>query len=185
MKKILITIGVALMTTVIHAQTNTPPANTPAFYQQLLTWASSIDTNNNSTFVAARGLISTGVESSQNTGVSLDNYIAGQFDLLANVTNGGLRMDINVKERDSGVQGTFVSGQGGIGLGYVIHDLRLDLNLDGGYYNYNPDTTQKVFGEADFIVRKALGTHTFMEVMLEEQFPHTSRFFGAGAGFSF
>ena len=182
MKKLMTIIGLAALALPAFSQTNTPTEN--PFYQQAFQWLTSIDTNNNTTFVSTRGFMDTGVESSQNSGVPINNYIGLSFDVVSS-TNSPIRLDLNAMERDSGVQGTFVSGQGGIGVGYVIHDVRLDLIANGGYYNFNPDTRNKVFGEIQVNIKKALGTHTFAEIGLAEQFPHSERLFRAGIGFSF
>ena len=85
--------------------------------------------------------------------------------------------------RNSGVAGTVVDGQGGLGLSFKVHDVRLTAYADGGYGF--EDDQDKIYAELGVRVLKALTTHTFAGVGIGVQLPGDRQVLSAFVGFTF
>lgn len=183
MKKLLIIASVAVIATISHAQGVTN------FFNQVIVWGTTFDTNN-TTFLSTRGGLDTGVESRQGNGIALVNDIHLSYDLVGatylaptNVTV--LRFGPDVLERNSGVTGTFVSVQGGLQAAIVHYDLRLGVSFDGGYWANQPGIRHSIYGEGAIEADKALGSRTYTGLRFSQDFPKNSQGYYIKFGFRF
>lgn len=200
MKTKLLIIGVAalLATVSTQAQTSTsappstvagptPPASAGSFLGSLQGYFTSFNTNLDSTFGASKLSLWTGVDSIQGG----DTALANEVGLSYNVWQ-ALAPEVVI--RNSGVAGTLQSFQGGIGLNFVVHDVRLTLYGDGGDDLALPTTKNAkgktvrgnpMYGEVGLRAQKALTAHTYAWTGIGAQLPRNSQVFSAGVGITF
>jgi len=185
----LVTVGLCLLGLNSIAQTAPPPATAPAassdtgnFFTSVQSYFTSFDTNNDSTFATARGELATGVDSTQG-GVPLANSLRLSYNVYK-PTNSAVQLSLESVTRNSGIAGTLVSEQFGLGVNFIIHDAKLTLYGDGGY-NFNGVKSDKYFAEIGARAEKALTTHTFAGVGIGAQLPANRQVFQVFAGFTF
>lgn len=92
--------------------------------------------------------------------------------------------------RTSGIAGTIVSDQFGVGLNFVVIDTKLTLYGDAGYNIENSRLTgtkfqDNLFGEIGIRVKKALTENTYAGIGLGVQLPNTAQVYQIVAGFTF
>ena len=183
---------------VSDAQTSTNATPTGNFFNTVEGYFTSFNTDLDSTFGAERADIFTGVDSIQGGSVALANSLGVSYDVLrfANKANTNLfstALAIESVTRNSGIAGTLVSEQVGVGLSFIIHDVKLTGYLDGGYdFARQPDaigqtlkTGDRLYGEIGLRAFKALTTHTYGGVGVGAQVPRNCQVFSAFVGFNF
>lgn len=204
MKKLFIIIGVAaLLATVSQAQTTTstvsitpssttsaptPPANAGSFLTSLQDYFTAFNTNLDATFGASKLSLWTGVDSIQGGDATLANEVGLSYNLWK-----ALAPEAVI--RNSGVASTLQSFQGGLGLNFVVHDVRLTLYGDGGDDLALPTSVnakgktvthgQPFYGEIGLRAQKALTAHTYAWTGIGAQLPRNSQVFSAGIGITF
>jgi hypothetical protein len=164
------------------APTGATPTDTGNFFTSVEQYFSSFNTNLDSTFATARGELATGVDSTQG-GVPLANSMRLSWNVYS-PSNSPVRLSLESVTRNSGVAGTLVSEQAGVGLNFVVHDAKLTIYGDGGY-NFNGVKQDKYFGEIGVRAEKALTEHTFAGVGVGAQLPANRQVFQVFAGFTF
>lgn len=92
--------------------------------------------------------------------------------------------------RTSGIAGTIVSDQFGVGLNFTVIDTRLTLYGDGGYNIENSHLAgtkfkDNLFGEVGIRVKKALTENTYAGIGLGVQLPNAAQVYQVVAGFTF
>lgn len=91
--------------------------------------------------------------------------------------------------RTSGIAGTIMTEQFGVGLNYTVIDTKLTLYADAGYDKGNSLTHSKfqdnLFGEVGLRVKKALTENTYAGIGLGLQFPSNVQVYQVVAGFTF
>lgn len=174
MKRALALLAVAffLLTGNSQAQTNIPPSGLTDFGNTVLGYFTSFNTNYDVTFKNNRFDLWTGASAIQGGVNPLVNDIAGSYDLWrptqANTNSGTFTaLSVEALARNSGVAGSIVSGQGGLGFSVIVHDTKATVYLDGGSY---AEGRGALFGEVGVRVKKAIGTHFFMGVGIGVQF---------------
>jgi hypothetical protein len=179
MKKLIAIIGLIGLTLVASAQTNPPPTQS-SFFDSALGYFSSFNTNLDSTFGLEKGTVWTGVDSIQGGEVNLANALGISYDLYKSVS-------VESVTRNSGIAGTLLSEQVGVGLSFVVHDAKLTVYADGGYgfAKEKSSTADRIYGEIGLRVQKALTTHTFAGLGIGAQLPKNSQVFSAFAGITF
>jgi hypothetical protein len=180
----------------LAAQTNAPavvttigtnnipplPASQAGFISTVFGWFSSFDPNM-PTFSANRGMLWAGASSIQNGPVNLVNDIGGSYDIYRSTTNTASSIwwvapEANI--RNSGVAGTLVSVQAGLGAGMILYDFRFGLYGTGGYYMTPMDAGQgKMFGEFGLRAVKGIGAHFGTGVAAGFQFPDSRQVYSA------
>jgi len=182
-------IGVAILAaTVTHAQTTNG-----TFFNSLEGYFASFNTNLDSTFATERLEVATGVDSVQNGSVPLANSLRLSYAVYQ-PSNGVTQVSIENVVDNSGLAGTIVSEQAGIGFGFIVHDTKLTGYLDG-LYDFNPQTsvnkkgktvTDSAIGaEVGVRVEKAMTLHTFSGIGLGVVLPRNEQKFQAFTGFTF
>ena len=171
-----------------QAQTNAPaePATNAvptegSFLNSAFSYFTSFNTNLDSTFGSHRGSLFTGVDSIQGAGVNMANSIGLSYDLYAGTNN--LRLSVESVTRNSGVAGTLLSEQAGLGVSFIVHDARLTVYADGGYWIY--DEPDRYYAEIGLRAQKALTEHTYAWVAAAAQLPGNRQVFSAGVGITF
>ncbi len=166
--------------------TNQPPQSQGSFFNTVVGYFSSFNTNLDSTFGANRGAVWTGVDAIQGGPVSLANSLGVSYDLwrpsATTNTPGNLAVSLESVTRTGGVEGALISQQAGAGLSFIVHDTRLTLY---GACGVNLSGNNNCFGEAGLRVTKALSDHTFAGVAAALQFPGNRQIFTALIGFTF
>lgn len=166
------------LTPSVKAQTGT----TNTFWDTTIGYFSSFNTNLDTTFATSRGEVATGVDSTQG-GVSLANSFRVSYNVYSPF-NSPVKLSLESNTRNSGIAGTIVSQQAGLGVNFVVHDAKLTLYADGGY-DFNGVKNDKYFGEIGMRAEKALTEHTFAGVGIGAQIPANRQVFQAFAGFTF
>jgi hypothetical protein len=158
--------------------TSTPPTSS-TFFTDAAGYFSTFNTNNVGCFTN-RLSVWTGVDSIQGGGAPLANEFGVGYEVLGNLS-------FESVTRSSGVAGTLVSQQGGVGYGFKIQDVRLTPFVGGGYSIYWPkgSSGSRIFGEVGARVAKALSIHTFAWVGIGAQLPANRQVFCSGVGFTF
>lgn len=173
-----------------HAQltqptTNQIPANEASFFNDVLNYFSSFNTNLDSTFGTHRGTFFTGVDAIQGGNNNLANTIGIQYEVWkaspSTNTASQIGIELEAVTRNSGLAGTILSQGGGVGLDFDIHDVRVNGYVDG-VYQFQTDKIGAEFGVRIF---KAIGANTFMGVGIAEQIPGNHQIFSAFVGFVF
>lgn len=180
----------------VKAQTSTNAPGT--FFNSIQNYLTSFNTNLDSTFGNERAAVWTGADSIQGGSVSMANALGISYDLkrFANRSDTNLfstSISAESVTRNSGIAGTLVSEQLGLGLNIIVHDVKLTGYLDGGYdlalkpesFNQVIQTRDRLYGEVGIRVAKALTTHTYTGVGIAAQFPRNSQVFSWIAGFNF
>jgi len=91
-------------------------------------------------------------------------------------------LSLEVQGRDSGVAGSIVNAQAGLGLNYRYYDVKLTAYVDGGY---NFMGVNKMFGEIGLRAQKALTKNTYAGIGLGVLIPGGGRVIQAFTGFTF
>lgn len=179
MKKLmLIGLITALAVIGVNAQTNTP---SQAFYRTVMDYFTTFDTNS-TTFIEERGSVWTGVDSISESDVSLANSLGISYKL------GKTAISAESVLRNSGVAGTLVSEQVGIGLNFVVYDAKLTLYGDAGYDFLLKDVkreTDRLFGEIGLRAQKAMTKRTYAGASFGVQVPESKQVFSVFAGFTY
>ncbi len=191
MKPILVAalLSLAAVTT-LPAQTNnyTPPGLT-GLGDTVLSYFTAFNTNLDTTFKDNRFDIWTGASSIQGGINPLVNDIGGSYDLWRPTPATSATTITAVSgefiARNSGVAGTLVSAQGGLGFSVIVHDAKATLYLDGGSYLAGQWTRENLYGEVGFRVKKALGAHFYAGVGIGVQFPRNAQVLSALGGATF
>lgn len=162
------------------AQINTnapaaPPATSGTFFDSVTGYFSTLNPELAGTFTN-RGTFWTSIDSIQGGASPLANEIGLSYGVWKMVSLEGVF-------RNSGVAGTIVDYQGGIGLSFNVVDVRLTAYADGGYGQ--AETSDKTYGEVGVRVMKALTTHTFAGVGIAAQLPANRQILSAFVGFTF
>lgn len=191
MAKVVLVATVALFATVgaVNAQT-TPP---PTFFNSVSDYFSSFNTNLDSTFATERAEIAIGVDSTQGGSVPLANSLRISYTVYQ-PSNSVTALSIENVLDNSGVAGTLVSEQLGLGFSFLVHDVKLTGYADG-LYDFNPATRTNSKGKArkdcafgaeiGLRVQKAMTTHTFSGIGLGVILPRNEQKFQAYTGFTF
>lgn len=165
-----------LTTASAQVATNTP---TGSFFTSVQSYFTSFNTNLDGTFEASKGTVWTSADSLQGGAVPLANSIGLSYKVYKLISAESVT-------RNSGIAGTLVSEQAGLGLNFAVHDTRLTAYLDGGYAFGEPGgTTEKLYAEVGLRVTKALTEHTFAGVGVGAQLPANRQVFSAIVGFTF
>jgi hypothetical protein len=177
MKKLLTIVALATLANVGYSQdTNNP---TGSFFQSVVGYFSSFNTNLNSTFGDAKGTLWAGVVSIQDAEVPLANEIGLSYRL----GKGGFAAEGVI--RDAGIQGGIVSAQGGFAFEIVKFDAKLAAYIHGGN-NVSPiEQDDRWYCEVGLRASKALTEHTYAGISLGVQVPDNDRVLGVFAGFTF
>lgn len=189
MAKVILTLSVvAFFATTAPAQT-TPPT----FFNSVSDYFSSFNTNLDSTFATERAEIAIGVDSTQGGNAPLANSLRVSYTVYQ-PSNAVTALSIENVLDNSGVAGTLVSEQLGLGFSFIVHDVKLTGYADG-LYDFNPTTTtnskgktrkDSAFGaEIGLRVEKAMTTHTFSGIGLGVVLPRNEQKFQAYTGFTF
>ena len=172
----------ALTPSAFSQTSNNPPAPAQGFFTSVEGYFTSFYTNLDSTFGAtARGSIWTSVDSIQGAQVPLANSLGVSYDAYKSLS-------VESVIRNSGVAGTIVSAQGGLGLNVIVHDTKLTLYADGGYglNGSSPDgPSSRPYAEFGVRAQKALTAHTFAGLGIGAQLPGNRQVFSALVGFTF
>ncbi len=166
-----------------QAQTNTPSGSFLGTVQDYFT---SFNTNYDATFGAERVTLWTGVDSIQGGATPLANQLGFAYDVYSSTGANGLKTTAVQLEnvlRNSGVAGTVVSEQAGLGLSIIVHDVKLTAYADFGYDLQA--TKDKLYGEVGLRAFKALTEHTFAGVGIAAQVPANRQVLSVFAGFTF
>jgi len=163
-----------------QAQTSTnapaaPPLSTGTFFDSVTGYFSSFNPALEDTFTN-RGTFWTSVDAMTGGSSPLVNSIGLSYDVWKLVSVEGVF-------RNSGVAGAIVDAQGGLGLNFKVHDVRLTAYVDGGYGF--AETRDKVYAEIGVRVLKALTEHTFAGVGVAAQLPGNRQVLSAFVGFTF
>ncbi len=172
--------------------TNGQTSGQGSFFQTTIGYFSSFNTNLDATFGSSRGAVWTGVDSIQGGGATLANTIGISYDIWkpsapTNTASGAgpghLGLSLESTTRNGGVTGTIISSGAGLGLSFVVHDVKLTAYAEG-VYNF-AESKNQFGGEIGLRVFKALTDHTFAGVGIAEQFPGNRQIFSAFVGFVF
>lgn len=165
----------------------------PTFFNSVSDYFSSFNTNLDSTFATERAEIAIGVDSTQGGSVPLANSLRISYTVYQ-PSNAVTALSIENVLDNSGVAGTLVSEQLGLGFSFIVHDVKLTGYADG-LYDFNPATktnskgkTRKdsAFGaEIGLRVQKAMTTHTFSGIGLGVILPRNEQKFQVFTGFTF
>jgi len=162
------------------AATNAAPTE-GTFLNTAFNYFTAFNTNLDGTFGAHRGSLFTGVDSIQGAGVNMANSIGLSYDLYAGTNN--LRLSAESVTRNSGVAGTLLSEQVGLGVSFIVHDAKITAYADGGYWIY--DEPDRYYAEIGLRAQKALTEHTYAWVAAAAQLPGNRQVFSAGVGITF
>lgn len=134
------------------APTNIPPQQT--FFETVASYLTSQNTNlltfqkTNELDLWAGADYVTGVQVSASLGIEYNVY---------------KKISIESVTRNAGIGGVVVSQQGGVGLNFVVHDVKLTGYLDGGYDFYN----KRPYAALGIRAKKALTENTFAGIGME------------------
>ena len=177
MKKTIAIIGTATLLIASALTSRAQSTNSVgSFFGTVQSYFTSFNTNLDTTFASERGSIWTGVDSIQGGAVPLANSLGVSYNVWKSIS-------VESVTRNSGIAGTVVSEQGGVGLSFVVHDTKLTGYADLGYALGEPK--EKLYGEIGLRIFKALTTHTFAGVGIGAQLPANRQVFSAIAGFTF
>jgi len=177
MKKTIAIIGTATLLIASALTSRAQSTNSVgSFFGTVQSYFTSFNTNLDTTFASERGSIWTGVDSIQGGSVALANCLGASYKVYKGLS-------LESVTRNSGIAGTVVSEQSGLGLNFVIHDTKLTGYADFGYAL--GEAKDKLYGELGLRVQKALTEHTFAGVSVGAQLPANRQVFSAFAGFTF
>jgi len=183
MKTKLILLSAILLCITASAQvTNTPLS----FFGSVTEYFTSHNLNLTNAFGAHKGEAWTSLDSIQgnaSTSAKLADAIGLQYSVYDHLS-------IESVLRTSGVAGTIVSEQTGLGLNFVIIDTKLTLYADAGYDLEKSHLTgskfkDDLFGEIGVRAKKALTENTFAGVGLGVRLPDASQVYQVIVGFTF
>lgn len=185
MKKLVPLLCLLGLTLTLSAQTNTPPA--PASLPDtILGYFSSFDTN--LVTFENRFDLWTGASSIQGAATPLVNDIGLSYDLYHSSTtnrgSGHIAFDLENTIRNSGVAGSVISEQGGLGFNVIVWDTKLTLYGNGGYF-LDRGESHKVYGEVGLRAKKGIGQHFYLGVGVGAQFPLSRQIYSAFTGVTF
>lgn len=175
MAKVVLILTVVLFATIARAQT-TPPT----FFNSVESYFSSFNTNLDSTFATERLEIAIGVDSVQSGVTPLANTLRISYTVYQ-PSNSVTALSLENVVDNSGVAGTIVSEQFGVGFSFIIHDTKLTGYADA-LYEFK---THDIMAEIGLRVEKALTTHTFAGIGLGVVVPRNEQKFQAFTGFTF
>ena len=184
MRKIILLLNL-LALPLFAATTPPPPATLP---DTILGYFSAFDTNL-LTF-ENRFDLWTGASSIQGANTALVNDLGLSYDVfhLSAPTNSPgaahIAIDIENTIRNSGVAGSLISEQGGLGLNVIVYDVKLTLYANGGYF-LDPGESRRAYAEIGLRAKKAIGQHFYLGVGLGTQIPQNRQVFSAFAGATF
>ena len=165
------------------SQSNSPPASAGSVLSDAYGWVSSLNTNLASTFGAEHGSIWTGVDSVQGGSIPLENSVGAEYDVWRLAPTNGSILSLENVLRTGGVSGGLCSEQAGVGISYVLVDVKFTVYGHGGYLlTQAPD---RVYGEIGLRIQKALGAHTGAWVGLGAQVPANRQVLSAGVLITF
>lgn len=163
--KTFILLILSILSTLSFARAQTSPTNnnstitgpSATFFDSVIGYFSSINTNFDSTFASSKCEITLGSAYANNVNtastLNFEYKLGGAFVLDAGCDN-------------AGIAGTLLSAQAGIGVYRVVHDIELSAFVDGGYdFSINHP-----FVEPRVEVKKALTPNTFAGVSLGSRF---------------
>jgi hypothetical protein len=177
-----------------HAQLSTNTLTAPASSGSALNTALGYFTSFNPALSDCFGSNSftlwTGAASVQGGVTPLVNVVGGSFDLWrpksANTNNPAwTALSPEAQIDNSGVAGTIVSGQGGLGFAVGLYDVKATIYADGLYTLSQGKTKSQCGAEIGLRVFKALGHNFFAGVGLAAQFPQNAQVISAFAGATF
>lgn len=178
MKNLITTLLFALsLSAMAQTDTNTPPvpAGTGSFFATAQSYFTSFNTNSEMGWTQ-KGEVAAGIASLQNGPANLANELRFGYNL------GKTHLSAEAVMRDSGIAGTILTTQAGLGLNFSVYDAKLTLYADGGYRLREPD---RWFSELGARVSKKMTRYTFAGIGLGVEVPRGSRVFTAFAGFTF
>jgi hypothetical protein len=173
------------------AQTNEPPTGLTDLGHTILGYFTTFNPALDSTFGASTFDLWTGVSSVQNGDAPIQNDLGISYDIwrpAPSATNSVVRTALSLENglRDSGIAGSLISDQVGLGFSIIVHDVKLTAYLDGGYNFFEQGKMRdKLFGEVGIRAKKALGAHFYSGVGMGVQFPRSERIFSLFAGATF
>lgn len=126
--------------------TNTPPI--PSFFSSVGSYFTSFNTNL-TTFQTDKMNLSAGMD--YQNGLNISANLLLEYNAIGKIS-------LESETRNASIAGTIVSQQAGLGLNFVLHDVKLTLYADGGY----DFRDQKPFAEIGSRLKKALTEHTYM-----------------------
>ena len=172
------TLAATLVTAQAQFSTNAPaapPTSTATFFDSVTGYFSSFNPELEDTFTN-RGTFWTSVDAMMGGSSPLVNSIGLSYDVWKLVSLEGVF-------RNSGVAGAIVDAQGGVGLNFRVHDVKLTTYVDGGYGF--AESRDAIYAEIGVRVLKALTTHTFAGVGIAAQVPGNRQVLSAFVGFTF
>lgn len=180
---------VALLALPAVAQTNSPPTGIADLGNTVMGYFTAFNTSLDSTFGASTFDLWTGVASVQNGDSPIENELGLSYDVWRSSATNTVATRISLEDaiRDSGLAGSLISDQAGLGFSIVVHDVKLTAYLDGGYNFFRTASKfeDRLFGEVGIRAKKALGSHFYSGIGLGAQFPRNSRVFEAFVGATF
>lgn len=183
--KNLISITIALTLSAFNLAAQTATTNTPqSFFATVTKYFTEFNPNLTNTFGAHKGEAWTSLDSIQGNGSSdakLDDAIGLQYSVYDHLS-------LENVLRTSGIAGTIVSDQLGIGLNFTVIDAQITLYGDAGYNLEHNNTfanfKDSIFGEVGARAKKALSENTFAGVGLGVQFPKAIQVYQFMVGFT-
>lgn len=187
MKKIFTSL-LAVIALSVTAQTNAP-TGIQDLGNTVLGYFTAFNTNLDSTFGNSTFDLWTGIASVQNGDTPIVNELGLSYDVWQPSATNAVKTRISLEDaiRDSGLAGSLISEQFGLGFSIVVHDVKLTAYLDAGYdfFRSEPRFADRLYGEVGIRGKKALGQHFYSGVGLGAQFPRNSRVFEAFLGATF
>ena len=182
MKKTLLTIGLVAITSVINAQsTNTPQS----FYTTFTKYFTEFNPELTNTFGLNKVEVWTSVDSIQGS-VDTESKLADALGIQYKFYD---HLSVENVLRTSGIAGTILSDQVGVGFNLVVVDAELTVYADGGYNLEHNRVSKKfkdsVFGELGLRAKKALSLNTYAGVGLGVRVPDSTQVYQLIVGFSF
>ncbi len=178
MKKLL-SLSLIAFALAAKAQTNTPQS----FFGTVSSYFTTHNLELTNTFGAHKGEAWTSLDSIQGNG-STSAKLADAIGLQYSVYD---HLSLENVLRTSGIAGTIVGDQFGLGINFVIIDTKLTLYGDAGYNleNSSPKFKDNLFGEIGVRAKKALTDNTFAGVGLGVRIPNASQVYQVMVGFTF
>jgi hypothetical protein len=171
-----ITLAVALPA---RAQTNLPPVDNSTFFASAMSYFSQFNPAYEETFHSNHFAAWTGLSSVQGAGVPLQNEIGLSWAVVKET------LSVEAVVHDSGVTGTLVNVQAGLGVNKIVHDVKLTAYVHGGYNISRDVRGDKGYALVGVRVAKALTLHTFAGLGAGVRLPRGDREFTAFTGFVF
>jgi hypothetical protein len=174
----------------LSTNTPTPPTTPQSALNTALGYFTSFNPALSDCFGSNSFTLWTGAASVQGGVTPLVNVVGGSYDLWrpksANTNSPtwtALSPEIQID--NSGVAGTVVSAQAGLGFGVGLYDVKATLYVDGLYTLGQGKTKGQAGAEIGLRVFKALGHNFFAGVGLGAQLPQNAQVISAFAGATF